>query len=123
MSEEREVVGFDGLETPVDPETPYHAGERPHVKEKQRAAKRREDADRKVIRQIMGSNEGRDWMNRLLLKTHVSVTASSPWSLNPLEMAKACGEMEIGQQLLVEVIAACPERYIEMLKEANGERS
>jgi hypothetical protein len=38
-------------------------------------------------------------------------------------MACAEGERNIGLRLLSDLMQACPDRYIEMLKEANGERS
>jgi hypothetical protein len=113
-------IGFVDPDAPLDPEAPYDAGDRRAVKEKQKAARLRDEANKKVLRQLMGSNEGRAWTYELLSLCHVYQSA---FSTNALSMACAEGERNIGLRILGELMLACPERYIEMLKEANGERS
>ncbi len=99
-------------------ELPYDAGDPKAVRERNRTLKRVEASERTVIRQIMGSNEGRAWIFKILSLCHVY---QSSFSTNALTMACAEGERNIGLQLTAEVIAACPERYLEMLKEnSNG---
>lgn len=110
---------YDDVAPEVETEEPYDSGNRRHVQKKAKVTKLRENHDRMVLRQIMGSREGRAWMNHMLLSANVSVAAANPFSQNPYEMAKACGRMELGQELLVAVVAAAPERYLEMLKEAE----
>ena len=99
---------------------PYDAGDPVAVKERTKAARRHEDANKKVLRQLMGSNEGRAWTYELLSLCHVYQSA---FSTNAMTMACAEGERNIGLRILADLMQACPERYIEMLKEANGERS
>jgi hypothetical protein len=99
---------------------PYDAGDPVAVKAKQKTARLREEANKKVLRQLMGSNEGRAWTYELLALCHVYQSA---FSTNALSMACAEGERNIGLRILSELMQACPDRYIEMLKEANGERS
>ena len=95
-------------------ELPYDAGDPKAVRERNRVLKRVEASERTVIRQIMGSNEGRAWIFKLLSLCHVY---QSTFSTNALTMACAEGERNIGLQLTADVIASCPERYLEMLKE------
>ncbi len=95
-------------------ELPYNAGDPKAVRERNRTLKRVEASERTVIRQIMGSNEGRAWIFKTLSLCHVY---QSTFSTNALTMACAEGERNIGLQLTADVIAACPERYLEMLKE------
>jgi hypothetical protein len=109
---------FDDQEV-RDPEIP-DAGDRTEVKEKGRASKRRDEAGYRVLRQIMGSNEGRAWMYALLEQCHLTKTS---FSRNALDMAFEEGERNIGLRIMGDLMKACPERYIEMQKEANGERS
>lgn len=119
MSDERVVIDVDFPEGRADrSEVPYDAGDPVAVKEKTRAAKRRDDANKRVLRQLMGSNEGRAWAYELLSLCHVYQSA---FSANALMMACAEGERNIGLRILADLMRACPERYIEMLKEANGE--
>ncbi len=95
-------------------ELSYDAGDPKAVRERNRTLKRVEASERTVIRQIMGSHEGRAWIFKTLSLCHVY---QSTFSTNALTMACAEGERNIGLQLTADVIAACPERYLEMLKE------
>lgn len=101
-------------------EAPYDAGDPVAVKERTKVFRRVEASKRTVMRQLMGSSEGRAWMYGVLTLCHVYQSA---FSTNALSMACAEGERNIGLRILGDLMEACPERYIEMLKEANGERS
>jgi len=101
-----------------DEETPYDAGDAQAVRVRARTAKQREDAHQKVIRQVMGSNEGRAWIYDLLSICHVF---SSSFSQNALTMAHAEGERNIGLRITGAIVSASPERYLEMLKENSSE--
>jgi hypothetical protein len=95
-------------------EEEYDAGNVEHVRERIAVSKRRSASNRAVIRSIMSSNEGRDWIYNLLQNCHVY---SSSFSGNALTMAYAEGERNIGLRLMAELVSATPERYLEMLAE------
>lgn len=115
MSEERDAL-VDDEAAEGELEAPYDAGDRRSVKKREVVAKRRDHSNRMVLRQLMGSREGRSWMYKTLYACHVYQTS---FSRNALDMAYSEGERNIGLQLTAEVTAACPERYLEMLKEAE----
>lgn len=99
-------------------DAPYDAGDRRAVKQRQLVLKRLDAAHRMVLRQIMGSKEGRSWMYQTLTQCHVFQTS---FSHSSLDMAYSEGERNIGLRLINDVVAACPERYMEMMKEANSD--
>lgn len=94
------------------------AGDPKFVKKRISEAKRRESASATVVRQIMSSDTGRAWMYDLLARCHIF---QNPFDANALKMSFACGEMNVGQGLVLQVSVTCPENYLLMLKEASGE--
>lgn len=106
----------DDVEDVRDADVPYDAGDRVHVKERTKVLRRVEASKRTVLRQLMGSNEGRAWMYDVLTLCHVYQSA---FSTNALSMACAEGERNIGLRILGDLMEACPERYLEMLREAQ----
>jgi hypothetical protein len=119
MSEEREDY-FDAYDQgeALERDAPYDAGDRKAVTEKEKAYKRLEASKRMVIRQIMGTSEGRAWMNGILVLCNVF---DSSFSTSALTMAYLEGKREIGLRLIADVVNAAPSRYTEMRKEANDE--
>lgn len=73
----------------------------------------REESDFKFI---MGSKQGRRYVWRLLGMTGLF---RNPFAGEPGATAFRCGEQNIGQQVIAEIHGLCPERYIDMLKEAQ----
>ena len=119
MSEERdEAEQAELAEIAELDEAPYDAGDRRHVKKREVIAKRLESSERMVLRQVMGSREGRAWMHKMMTMCHIYSTS---FSRVALDMAYLEGERNVGLRLSADVIAACPERYMEMMKEANGD--
>lgn len=101
-----------------DEKIPYDASDPASVKEQIRVSKRREASEKIVLRQIMGSNEGRAWMFKVLSMCHLFRTS---YSRDTGDMAFSEGERNIGLMLYAEIMQACPNRYIEMMSEAVGE--
>lgn len=103
-----------GLEPMSD--EPIDLGDPENVKELARNAKGREAIKRTVLRNIMGSKSGRGWMFELLATCHVYETS---FSANALNMAYSEGERNIGLRLVASLAEACPERYLEMMREGG----
>lgn len=111
---------YDGPEPEAEADEPYDSGNRRHVNKKAKVSKLRDNYDRMVLRQIMGSREGRAWIYRILYEVcHVfDTTIFDP---NPRTMACYEGQRSIGMRLQNDIMVACPERYMEMMKEANDD--
>jgi hypothetical protein len=65
----------------------------------------------------MGSQAGRGWMFELLAGCHVYETS---FSTNALSMAYHEGERNVGLKLVAALAVACPERYLEMMREGGN---
>lgn len=68
---------------------------------------------------MMSCPDGRRIMNRLLERTGVFQTS---FDQNPLQMAFAEGQRNIGLRFLAMVQANCKDYYVQMLKEAEDDR-
>ena len=101
-----------------DAEKPYDAGDPEDVRRRVTEDRRRAAGSKTVIRQIMASSEGRAWLYRFLSMCHVY---QNPFSQNALSMAFMCGEMNVGQRLMADVVTAAPDKYFDMLSE-QGEK-
>lgn len=72
--------------------------------------------DRLTVAHLMGSPHGRAWMWRKLTVAHIFTT---DFTGEALSSAFRQGERNIGLQLHAEVMGACPDHYLLMIKE-NG---
>jgi hypothetical protein len=68
----------------------------------------------------MSTIPGRAWVWGLLEACHVFATSHTA---NALNTAFAEGERNIGLRILNDVMAACPDQYVVMTREANGRRT
>jgi hypothetical protein len=100
---------------PSDPEEPLDLSDERHVRQRSRNVKARENTQAQVLRNLMASIDGREWMYELLALCHVYQTS---FSADALWMAKAEGERTIGLQLIGQIQVSCPEAYLQMMKEA-----
>lgn len=67
------------------------------------------------LKWLMADKRGRRFMNRLLSVTGVN---RNPFTGNSETFFK-CGEMNVGQRFLGDVMMHCPDRYLEMIKEQS----
>lgn len=108
----------DDVET-AQRDKPLDIGERADVKTRNKAIGARERELRETVAAIMSHKNGRSFMWWLLSECHIFQTS---FSSNGLTMAFKDGERNAGLLVLALVNRACPERYVEMMKE-NTEAS
>lgn len=97
----------------------YNAAVRQNVRQAESAARLAERQATEIVRGIMSVKAGRQWMLGKLEACHVFAPT---FSTNGLQMAFAEGERNIGLKLLADIMVACPDHYILMMREQN-ERS
>ena len=93
----------------------YNASDVRQIKAKQRDAAFREKHDEAVIRELMSTSSGRDWIWRLLGSCHVF--ESSFVQGQPESTAFREGERNIGLQFLGAISKADPDGYVLMQRE------
>ena len=94
----------------------YNAGNRQDVRRLEKQARIDEAARQQVVVDLMSTPPGRQWMHDRLSGCHLFTTS---FSLTALETAFKEGERNQGLQLLTDVMAACPDQYVLMMREAN----
>lgn len=94
----------------------FNAAERKHVRLAEKEAKQTERQRREIVTGIMSLPAGRAWMLERLEQAHIF---SSSFNGNALHMAFAEGERNVGLQLLNDIMFACPDYYITMMRERN----
>jgi len=95
--------------------------ERQQEREQKRAAqlaKRRADARDAAIRQCFATPEGRALLWWLL---EIGRVNTQPFSGTAEKTAFACGELNVGNRILAQIIEVNPEGYLTMLKENKVE--
>lgn len=96
---------------------PYNAAERTDVREADKASRLSDRQDLDVTRDIMRTTFGRAWMYRKLTACHIYQTTATPGDAFATYFNE--GQRNIGLMLNAEILAACPDEFILMLKEAN----
>ena len=85
-----------------------------------RAAQKRSRADRAlddgVLTMLMTAPNGRAWMWRHLGRCHAFHT---PFTAEDSVTNFRCGEQNIGLELIADLLRACPDQFIFMMREAN----
>jgi hypothetical protein len=100
--------------------TDYDASNKKHIKIAEREARAMDDTRAGFISHIMGLVDGRTYIHDLLTACHIF---RQPFSPNAQVTAFACGELNIGQRLLSDIMRFCPDDYIVMMREANARKS
>lgn len=77
-------------------------------------AKSKETIAREGLREAMQSESGRKWLYRALMMCD---PFRNPFNSDALEMARRCGEVNIGLQLIADMDEVSPELYLLMMKE------
>jgi hypothetical protein len=97
----------------------YDAGNKKDVRRLEKQAKLEEQQRREIVTGIMSVAPGRRWMCELLEHCHVFSTSFSDATNR---MAFMEGQREVGLHLLGDIMSACPDHYVTMMRERN-ERS
>ena len=95
---------------------PYDAGNRKDVRAAEKTAKLVEQQRREIISGIMSVAPGRSWMCDLLEHCHIFHTSYNDL---PHRMAFMEGQREVGIRLLTDIMGACPDQYVLMMRERN----
>ena len=96
--------------------TDYDASNKRHIAVASRAAKADDDARRVFINTIMGVASGRAYVHDLLVYCHVF---AQPFAADPHDTSFRCGQLDVGQVLLRDIMSFCPDNYVTMMREAN----
>ena len=95
----------------------YNAAERRHVREAAKSAKFADRQRADVVTSIMSVANGRAWVLEILEQCHAF---ASSFTGNALQTAFAEGERNVGLRLLNDIMACCPDRYVEMMRERQS---
>jgi hypothetical protein len=95
---------------------PYDAGNRKDVRAAEKESKLAEQQRREIVTGIMSVAPGRSWVCDILESCHIFHTSFSDVGLR---MAFMEGQREVGIRLLSDIMGACPDQYILMMRERN----
>ena len=95
-------------------ERDYDAGDPEQVNKARKKAGRNKAEKLRVVEGIMSVPEGRKWLYEILKRCHVF---STPFQNDPYATAFNCGEQNIGQMLLADIVAAAEDQYVVMCRE------
>src|SRR5882757_415126 len=98
----------------------YNASERRDVRSKEKQAKLAERSRHEITAYIMSTAPSRAWMHDLLSYCGVGQT---PFTGVNDHTNFNCGMQSVGLRLLGDISAACPDQYIQMMKEAEYGRN
>jgi hypothetical protein len=98
----------------------YDASNPRHIRKAEKRARSIEASSALYLHATMATVEGRAWFYALLERCHVF---HQPFNLNALQTAFNCGEMNIGQIILAEIMVICPDQYLFMLREHTDGRT
>jgi len=98
----------------------YDAGNRKDVRALEKESKFENQQRMEVIKGIMSVPPGRKWMYDLLFRCHVFSTSYSDLGLR---MSFMEGQREVAIWVLTDIMSACPDSYVEMMREANERQS
>ena len=89
-------------------------------KREAKAARARQAQDDTVVQSLMSSEAGRGWVRNLLDACGIF---RSTFTGEALQSAFNEGQRNVGLRILADVMRACPDAYIQMMREQNGRRT
>ena len=99
---------------------PYNATNRKDIRRAEKDALIDETMRIDFLRAAMSTVQGRVWFYEFLEFCHLF---SDPFSGDALIEAYRKGERNVGLRTFAELLAHCPDYYIQMVKEANDRRT
>jgi len=94
----------------------YNASDTRQIKAAIKQAKTDRALDDGVLTMVMTTPNGRAWMWRHLSRCHAFAT---PYTNDNNATNFRCGEQNIGLELIADLLRACPDQFIFMMREAN----
>ena len=91
--------------------------ERRLVRRQQKAVREKEAEDNYTVQSIMATPQGRAWVDDKLAFCGIFRTT---FSADPYTTAFNEGQRNVGLALFADIMRACPEAYIQLLKEKNN---
>jgi hypothetical protein len=103
-------------------DAPTDASERASIKDAAKKAERAERARLDTLRGMMDVKEARGWIYWLMsmTRTFEPHDFSAAAQIDPLALARNAGLRELSQTLLRDMHRACPDQYLLMLRENQG---
>ena len=101
----------------AEDEPAENLGEAEAVQERKSKSKLKQRDRDDFLKAVMNTPEGRSWIWDML---SICGVYQNPFTPDAAATAFRCGEMNIGQQLLADVVRAAPDLYITMQKEASN---
>ena len=95
----------------------YDATNPKHVAIQRRSDKASQESVDAFLRHSMGLVDGRRYFHGLLVRCHVF---ANPYTGRAGTTAFACGELNVGQQVLADIMRIAPDEYVQMMREANA---
>ena len=95
---------------------PYNAGDRKDVRRAEKAARLSAVQRQSAVEGIMSVVGGRHWMHDILVSCHCFATT---FTGDPYTTAYNEGQRSVGLLLLADIMQACPDNYVLMMREAN----
>src|SRR5215469_1285169 len=101
----------------------YDASNKRHIDIRNRSAKALDEAYDNVINSLMGVADGRAYIYDLLIYCHVfdqPFSSDLQGRADSLRTAFGCGQLDVGQVMLRQIMRICPDQYVQMTREANA---
>lgn len=95
----------------------YDSSDQKQVQARVKSAKTKAEVREEGLLQLLQSAQGRAWMWGLLTDCDPYRT---PFSTDPLMMARNCGESNVGLKLIAEIHKVSSDLYLIMMKENAG---
>jgi hypothetical protein len=93
-----------------------NAGDRKSIRRKEKESRLADRLRRDVVTSIMSTAPGRAWLWDMLSRCHIFHTT---FNGDPLGTAFAEGQRSVGLALLSDIMAHCPDYYIQAMRESN----
>lgn len=104
---------------PTEADPQLDLGDRKSTDEADKAARQTALRHREVLKALLQHEGGRDWLYHLFTMTAPFV---SPFSADPVVMAHAVGQQNLGRYLFNEIMLADPAGYLKMMEEHSEPR-
>lgn len=96
--------------------TSPNAADPKEVRKLEKASRLAEVQRREIVSNLMATESGRRWVLDTLDACHIFSTS---FALDAIAMSFSEGERNVGLRLLNDIMFACPDQYVQMMRERN----